>query len=105
MCYVKGQDNVLADYFSRNPRWGYGQPVADDLYGRPAPVEALVRQVQAVIDRTRAEDPALTSIKEQAAMDDAYCRVLDTLKAGLKSHEVKKLGKDHPAQRFAHIWS
>ena len=38
-------------------------------------------------------------------MDDRYCRVLDTLKVGLKSHEVKKLGKDHPAQNFVHIWS
>ena len=49
-------------------------------------MEVLVRQVQSSIDRRRAEDPALTSIKEQAAMDDRYCRVLDTLKAGLKSH-------------------
>ena len=104
MCYVKGQENVLTDDFSRNPWWGYGQPVADDLYGRPAPVEALVRQVQAVIDRRRAEDPALTSIKEQAAMDDAYYKVLDILKAGLKSHEVKKMRKDHTAQQFVHIW-
>ena len=80
VCYVRGQDNVLADYFSRNPLWGYGQPVADDIYSRLALVEALVRQVQSSIDRRRAEDPALTSIKEQASMDDGYCRVLDTLK-------------------------
>ena len=52
--------------------YGYGQPVADDLHGRPTPVEALVRQVHAVVERKRAEDPALLSIKEQAAMDDSY---------------------------------
>ena len=28
--YVKGAKNILADYFSRNPMYGYGQPVADD---------------------------------------------------------------------------
>merc|ERR1712082_58042 len=50
--YVKGANNVLADYFSRNPVFGYGQPVAKDLHGRPTPVEALVRQVHAVIERT-----------------------------------------------------
>ena len=31
--YVKGPDNVLADYFSRNPRQGWGQPVAYDPHG------------------------------------------------------------------------
>ena len=77
VAYIKGPDNVLADYFSRNPRYGYGQPVADDPHGRPAPVEALVRQIHAVMERRRAEDPALTSIKEQAAMDDSYQRVSD----------------------------
>ena len=39
-------------------------------------------------------------------MDDSYQRVLETLKAGLKSHEVKdQLGKNHPARRFMHVWS
>ena len=36
--YVKGERNVLADYFSRFPVKGYGQPVADDKHGRPTPV-------------------------------------------------------------------
>ena len=49
--YVKGSNNVLADYFSRNPVFGYGQAVAEDLNGRPTPVEALVRQVHAKIKR------------------------------------------------------
>merc|ERR1712215_105440 len=54
----------------------------------------------------RAEDPALLSIKEQAAMDNSYQKVLKTLKAGIQSHEVKtKLGKTHPARRFQHLWS
>ena len=106
MEYVKGANNILADYFSRNPRYGYGQPVANDLHGRPTPVEALVRQVHAVIERRRAEDPALLSIKEQAAMDNSYQKVLETLKAGLQSHEVKtKLGKTHPARKFQHLWN
>ena len=39
-------------------------------------------------------------------MDDSYQRVLEALKSGLKSHEVKeKLGKNHPAKRFQHLWS
>ena len=106
MEYVKGANNVLADYFSRNPRFGYGQPVAEDLNGRPTPVEALVRQVHAKIERRRAEDPTLLSIKEQASMDDSYQQVLETLKAGLKSHEVKtKLGKTHPARKFQPLWN
>ena len=48
--YVKGSNNVLADYFSRNPVFGYLQPVAEDLNGRPTPVEALVRQFHAKIE-------------------------------------------------------
>ena len=69
-------------------------------------MEALVRQVHAVIERKRAEDPALLTIKEQAAMDDSYQQVLETLKSGLESHEVKtKLGKNHPARKFQHLWS
>ena len=96
----------MADYFSRFPVYGYGQPVADDRYGRPTPVEALVRQVHATIDRRRAEDPALLAIKEHASMDEAYQQVLETLKAGLESHEVKtKVGKNHPARRYQHLWS
>ena len=67
--YVKGAKNILADYFSRFPVHGYGQPVAEDLNGHPQPVEGLVRQVHASIERRRAEDPALLAIKEQAALD------------------------------------
>ena len=104
--YVKGEKNVLADYFSRFPVYGYGQPVSDDRYGRPTPVEALVRQVHAGIEKKRAEDPALLAIKEQAALDESYQQVLETLKSGLESHEVKtKLGKNHPARKFQHLWS
>merc|ERR1712089_83713 len=99
--YVKGAKNILAEYFSRFPVYGYGQPVADDLHGRPQPVEGLVRQVHAAIERKRAEDPALLALKEQAAMDDAFQQVLETIKSGMASHEVKmKLGKSHPARKF-----
>ena len=83
MEYVKGAKNILADYFSRFSVYGYGQPVADDWYGRSTPVEALVRQVHATIDRRRAEDPALLAIKEHASMDEAYQQVLETLKSGV----------------------
>ena len=38
-------------------------------------------------------------------MDEKYSMVLDAKKAGLQSHEVKKLGKDHPAQDFVHVWN
>ena len=66
----------------------------------------MVQQVHASIERRRAEDPALLAIKEQAAMDDAYQQVLETLKSGMESHEVKtKLGKTHPARKFQHLWS
>ena len=40
--YVKGSSNTLADYFSRNPVFRYGQPTAEDLNGRLTPVEAMV---------------------------------------------------------------
>ena len=104
--YVKGERNVLADYFSRFPVLGYGQPVADDKHGRPTPVEALVRSVHAATERRRAADPALQAIKEYASMDDDYQQVLETLKSGMKSHEVRtKVGKTHPAKRFQHLWS
>ena len=53
--YVKGDNNTLVDYFSRNLRYGYGQPVADNPHSRPTPVEALVRLVHAVLERRRAE--------------------------------------------------
>ena len=104
--YVKGERNTLADYFSRFPVRGYGQPVADDVHGRPTPVEALVRSVHASTEERRAADPALMAIKEHASMDDEYQQVLDTLKAGVTSHEVKtKIGKNHPARLFQHLWS
>ena len=104
--YVKGDRNILADYFSHFPVYGYGQPVAEDLNGCPQPVEGLVRQVHASIERKRAEDPALLAIKEQAALDDAYQQVLETIKSGMASHEVKtKLGKSHPARKFQHLWN
>ena len=40
--YVKGDKNCAADYLSRYPVRGYGQPVAEDVHGRPCPIEALV---------------------------------------------------------------
>ena len=49
--HMKGTDNTLADYFSRNPIWGYGQPVVEDVFGKPTPVEGLVRLVQATTDK------------------------------------------------------
>ncbi len=104
--YVRGECNVLTNYFSRFPVRGYGQPVADDIHGRPTPVEALVRSVHASTERRRAADPALVAIKEHASMDDEYQQVLEMLKAGLKSHEVRtKVGKTHPAKRFHYLWS
>merc|ERR1711905_65289 len=46
------------------------------------------------------------AIKEHASVDENYQQVLDTLKAGVKSHEVKtKIGKNHPARLFQHLWS
>ena len=75
----------------------------EDDFGKPVAVEGLVRVVEATTDRRRSEDPALLSIKEAASVDNKYSMVLDAKKAGLQSHEVKKLGKDHPAQAFVHI--
>merc|ERR1712082_385167 len=75
--YVKGERNTLADYFSRFPVIGYGQPVADDVLGRPCPVEALVRSVHASTEMRRAADPALMAIKEHASVHEDYQQVLN----------------------------
>ena len=104
--YIKGSQNTIADFFSRHPVFGYGQPTADNLFGKPTPVEALVRVVHSQIEQRRAEDPALASIKEQASVSDEYQAVLETLKSGLKSHEIKtKVGKSHPARKLQNVWS
>ena len=69
-------------------------------------MEALVRVVHSQIEQRRAEDPALASIKEQASVSDEYQAILETLKSGLKSHEVKtKVGKSHPARKLQNVWS
>ncbi len=47
----------------------------------------------------------MASIKEQASVSDEYQVILQTLKSGLKSHEVKtKVGNSHPARKLHHLW-
>ena len=83
--YIKGKDNELAHYFSRNPLWcpesnEHGPWIVDD-FGKNIMVEAHICSGQTInkYEDRILEDPLMEDMLNSGAMDLQYTEVIKAL--------------------------
>ena len=85
--FIKGSDNILADYMSYHPLQGYDAP--------EIPCHFPLSVVRIVTDRTAQvkEDPRVAKLAEVGAGDPWYSSLVIALESGPTSGQVAAL---HP---------
>ena len=107
--YVAGKDNELADYLSRNPRWGkesetHGPWITDD-FGKEITIEAHVCAAK-VIKRYHdsiKSDPLLQEMRDCRAVDEQYTAVIKAIREKRSKSWVQN-SSNNPCRDYISVW-
>ena len=78
--FVPGKAKLIADYLSCHPKWSSNQPIANDIWGKDQPIEAIVCKVSTKRYLRKLDDPFLTTINNFVTEDEDYIQVMNHLK-------------------------